>query len=167
MRYILLLGLAALSLAACADDPQPHTPERPPHMPGVQPRESFHPPVEMMVKYDANKDGTVTWQELNDGLRAEFNAADTNHNGLLDPDEVRAANLARIKDQGTAASPLMDWNGDGHVDFHEFATAVRSIFQQFDVNEDNALSREELHPVHRAPRQHGPTQVLNPYGQQQ
>jgi len=163
MRTVLLLAFASLSLAACASD----APQPPRHqMPGeTPPRDAFHPPGEMMEKYDANKDGSVTLAELNAGLRAEFNAADTNHDGVLNMDEARVVNAARLSTQESAASPLIDWNEDGHIDFHEFATAARSVFEQVDRNEDGVLTPDELHPVHRAPH-HGPTQQILPYGEQ-
>jgi Ca2+-binding EF-hand superfamily protein len=114
----------------------------------VHRREPFHPPTEAMLKYDADRDGKVTAAEFNAGLHAEFAAADINHDGVLDPAEVRAVNEARIALQASAATPLIDWNDDGHVDFHEFAAAPRALFEQIDQNSDGVLDKDELHPHH-------------------
>jgi hypothetical protein len=155
----LLAGLCtALLLSACMGDaPKP--------LPGApKPREPFHPPVEMMLKYDANKDGSITRAEMDAGLRAEFAAADTNHNGVLEIDEMRVVNAQRLSSEGSAASPLIDWNEDGHVDFHEYAGSAHAIFDQFDADEDGVLTPDELHPHHY--QHHEPAPMMNPYSQQ-
>ena len=74
-----------------------------------------------MLRYDSNNDGKITRRELEAGLRQDFRQADTNHDGVLDADEVRAANLRRIRIDQSTAIPLIDWNHDGYVDFNEFA----------------------------------------------
>ena len=57
----------------------------------------------LLLKYDANHDGTLTKEELITGLKAEFAALDTKHTGCLTPDQVDAINQARIAaDQSTA-----------------------------------------------------------------
>jgi Ca2+-binding EF-hand superfamily protein len=147
MKYVsvvAVLGLALLA-ASCMGDRS----ERRGRMPGPGPQPEYHPAGDKMLKYDANKDGSVTRAELDAGLRAEFAAADTNHDGVLDPDEVRVVNAARIQSEGTTASPLIDWNQDGHVDFEEFAAGPRTLFGQLDRNGDGVLSPDELHPGHR------------------
>ena len=89
-------------------------------------RENGIPRGRCSLKYDANHDGTLTRAELEAGLKADFDAADTNHDGRLDIDEVRAVNQARWSADSSAASPLVDWNHDGYVDFNEFAAAPRA-----------------------------------------
>lgn len=103
-------------------------------------------PLQMLMRYDLNHDGSITRAELEAGLKADFDAADTNHDGKLDENEVRAVNEARWKAQNAATSPLVDWNGDGVVDFREFSGAARSLFVQLDANGDGVLSPEELNP---------------------
>jgi Ca2+-binding EF-hand superfamily protein len=122
-------------------------------------RPPFHPPSEAMEKYDANKDGQVTLAELNAGLKAAYIAADTNHNGIIDVDEMRAVNAARLAANASAATPLIDWNADGHIDFQEFAAAGRALFTQLDRDEDGVLSKTELHPQPFNPRNLPPIQT--------
>ncbi len=50
------------------------------------------PAAALLLRYDANHDGVVTRQELDAGLKADFAAADLNHDGCLDPSEVRIEN---------------------------------------------------------------------------
>ena len=104
-----------------------------------------HAPYVLMLRYDANNDGRITRGELEAGIRQDFRQADTNHNGLLDEDEVRAANLRRIRLDQSDATPLIDWDHDGYVDFNEFAAPIRSLFEQYDADEDGVVTLQEMH----------------------
>lgn len=139
---------ALLVLAGCGGGPRG---------PGEAP--VWRPAVEALLRYDTNHDGQVTRAELEAGIRKDFEAADTNHDGLLESDEVMAVNQARWAKDAASATPLVDWNQDGFVDFSEFASAPRSLFDQLDVNNDGVLSADELKPPkHRKLRE-------NPSGQ--
>lgn len=48
----------------------------------------------MFATADANKDGRVSLQEATNAALAHFDAADTNHDGTITPDEMRAAHKA-------------------------------------------------------------------------
>src|ERR1700750_1403355 len=99
MQRLLLTAACGLSLlvAGCAAAPPTdggrHIPPGAAHSPddGVQ-RKAFHPSNEMILRYDANGDGTITLAEMKSVLRKEFAAADTNHDGVLDENEARAVN---------------------------------------------------------------------------
>jgi len=129
-----ILGLT-LALSACADrrdrGPQETDPD-------------FHPTIDLLTKYDANHDGTITRAEMEEGLRKEFDAADTNHDGKLDPDEVAAVNAQRWNEDKSTASTIVDWNQDGFVDFNEFAGTARSLFADIDRDGDGQLTPKEL-----------------------
>ena len=132
-----LAGLCLLT--ACA-------PREPPHWsPFAQPRnENWHPAAGQLLRYDSNNDGQVTRRELEAGLRQDFRQADTNHDGTLDADEVRAVNQRRVSQDQSMATPLIDWNLDGVVDFNEFAATMRSLFDQLDQNGDGVVSKDEF-----------------------
>ncbi len=135
--YIAILALFAV--AGCSTPAHHWTPT-------VSPRaEDWHGPYSLLLRYDANNDGVVTRRELEAGLRQDFRQADTNHDGLLDMDEVRAANLRRIRIDQSTAIPLIDWNGDGYVDFGEFASGMRSLFEQYDADGDGNVTLDEMH----------------------
>ena len=128
-----------LAVADCAEHRPPPKQEVP----------EYRPVRSILLAYDVNNDGTVTKAELEQGLRAEFAKADGKHNGCLDADEARAVNQERwAKDQSTD-SPLVDFKGDGCIDFNEFAAAPRSLFDQMDINGDGKVEPKELRP-------HGP-----------
>ncbi len=149
------LGASIALLAACSDDgPKPEPRERP---------VPFHPGVELLERYDANHDGTVTRAEMEAGLKAEFAAADKNHDGRLDEDETRAVNEARWAEGLSTTSTLVDWNHDGYVDFQEFANTARSLFDELDKNGDGQLTPKELHPEKQKPEKKLPP-LVQPHG---
>jgi Ca2+-binding EF-hand superfamily protein len=100
----------------------------------------------MLLKYDANHDGTLTREELIAGLKAEFAALDTRHTGCLTPDQVDAVNQSRIAADQSTATPLQDWNQDGCVDYREFSAAAYSLFDQLDKNGDGKITPQEFNP---------------------
>ncbi len=136
-------ALAVLILAGCATPPPAH------HRHQDAP---FHPAVDILLAYDANHDGTVTRAEMEAGLRADFAKADYKHLGQLDEEETRAVNQQRLATDQSTASPLVDWNHDGYIDFNEFAANARSLFDEIDQNGDGKLTPEELHPAPGANR---------------
>jgi hypothetical protein len=144
------------------DNPDgPGRPDGPGGPGGPQQNDRFSP-VKILMPYDANHDGSLTRAEMEAGLKADFDAADLNHDGKLQLNEIRAVNDSRWKEDNAAASPLVDWNGDGVVDFGEFAATARSLFAQVDANDNGILSPIELNPkakpkggTNHPPVQHG------------
>lgn len=102
------------------------------------------PSAALLLRYDANHDGIVTREEMEAGLKADFAAADTNGDGCLDVTETRAENQRRLARDGAEASPLVDWNLDGCVDFKEFANTAHSYFQLVDKKKDGKVTLQEL-----------------------
>jgi len=133
--FVLLLGLA---LAGCSAPTRHWTPFEPP-------RPEKHGSFEFLLRYDSNNDGKITRAELEAGLRQDFRQADTDHDGCLDADEVLAVNQRRIRIDQSIAIPIIDWNHDGCVDFDEFAAPMRSLFEQYDVDDDGVVTLAEMH----------------------
>ena len=131
---------SAILLAACAGQPPsaPHETE-------------FNPPRTILERYDTNRDGTVTRAEMEQGLHAEFTAADVRHTGCLDESEARLVTDRRWQNDQSTASPLVDFKGLGCIDFDEFAATPRSLFEQMDLNDDGKIAPEELRPRRRPP----------------
>jgi len=105
----------------------------------------WHGPYTLLLRYDADNDGRITRRELEAGLRQDFWQADSNRDGMLDAEEVRATNLRRIRIDQSTAIPLVDWNHDGYVDFKEFAAPMRSLFEQYDADGDGVVTLSEMH----------------------
>jgi len=106
----------------------------------------------ILLKYDANHDGTVTRDELIKGLRAEFAAHDTHHNGCLDAEQAGQINQDRVDADQSTATPVMDWNQDGCIDYTEFSAAPYSLFDQLDADHDGKLTPKELQRAGARPR---------------
>jgi len=143
MRSGLKISLVAAAIlvtaAACG------APRRGPPMPGVLlPPGEQEQNIRFMLSFDGNSDGTVTRDEMEAALRRQFDVCDTNHDGKLDLAEMQAENDRRYRAAGTAASPLIDWNQNGQIDFDEFATTARSMFAELDKDKDGKLSPDEL-----------------------
>jgi hypothetical protein len=139
---LVLLGIALLATACSTGRRQP-----PPWMRSAEkPRdENFRGGNSaMLLKFDANKDGIVAREELIAGLRAEFAAHDVKRNGCLDGDQVAEINQGRVDADQSTATPLMDWNQDGCINYTEFSAAPYSLFDQMDRNRDGKLTQQEM-----------------------
>jgi hypothetical protein len=137
MRFTVVgVSLVCLVVAGCGGRPE----EPPTHR-----AEDWHSPVQMLLRY-VGPDGNLTRAQLETGLHQEFAVADVNHSGVLEPDEVRAVNQQRWKEDQSAISPLQDWNGDGVIDFNEFAATARALFNEMDLDHNGVLTPKELRP---------------------
>jgi Ca2+-binding EF-hand superfamily protein len=144
VRAVSLVLLSLLIAVGCSGSSRR---QPPPWMrPAEKPRdENFRGgPSAMLTKYDANKDGTVTRDELIAGLRAEFAAHDVKRNGCLDDDQVGDINQSRVDSDQSTASPLIDWNQDDCINYTEFSAAPYSLFDQMDRNRDGKVTPQEM-----------------------
>lgn len=122
------------------------------------------------VQYDNDKDGRVTRAEVDAGITAQFNAADTSSDGKLDAAEIlryndkrkadrraryeawkaKAASLGR--DPGRPPSDrdtvdnlkAADWNLDGVITADEFGGKTRALAMRADRNGDGTIDADEL-----------------------
>jgi hypothetical protein len=102
------------------------------------------PSAALLLRYDADKDGSITKEEMEAGLKADYAAADSNTDGCVNPAEVRAENALRLRRDASQASPLVDWNLDGCVDLREFGNTAHSYFDLADRTKDGRVSQLEL-----------------------
>jgi hypothetical protein len=102
------------------------------------------PSASLLLRFDADHDGIVTREEMDAGLKTDFAAADTNGDGCLNPQEMRAENERRIQRDGQEASPLVDWNLDGCLDMREFGNTAHSYFDLADRTKDGRVTALEL-----------------------
>ena len=149
MKQILILSAGA-AIAASALAGGLSAAERLP--PGIPPS------AILLLRYDADKDGSVAKEEMETGLKADYAAADTNSDNCINPAEIRAENALRLRRDAGQASPLVDWNLDGCVDIREFGNTAHSYFDLADRTKDGRVSQLELRgpamPV--APREIAP-----------
>ncbi len=115
-----------------------------------------------LMAFDKNKDGKLTKAEVPERMQGIFDRVDTNHDGVLTVDEIKAAAAAQT--QPTTARPAgggdgrgregggpppdrlfqaLDKNGDGALSSDEIAAAPASL-RTLDGNGDGMLSLEEI-----------------------
>ena len=97
-----------------------------------------------LKKADANGDGMISREEAkaNPRLAKHFDDIDTNRDGQLSADEMKAFHAQRAAEH----FKKLDTNGDGLISKAEAATAPRLAehFDQLDANKDGQLSKDEL-----------------------
>ncbi len=147
MRRFLSFALLCV-LAACAKEKPPPGGYWNPFATNQTPRdENYHGGSAAILKrYDANKDGTLTRDELIAGLKAEFATHHPDARGCLPDDQVAAINQQRIDQDQTIATPLVDWNRDNCLDYSEYSAFAYSLFDQFDRNRDAKITPKEFNP---------------------
>ena len=146
MRFarFLVAGVAVLVLAAGCGAMRGGPPGAGGPNGGIRPLSEQEQNIRLMLSFDGNSDGTVTREEMEAALRRQFAACDLNHDGHIDLKEMQAENDRRFRVNGAGASPLIDWNQNGEIDFDEFATTARSLFAELDKDMDGKLIPNEL-----------------------
>ncbi len=110
----------------------------------AQAPQGLPPTAAILMRFDTDGDMTITRAEMEAGVRADFAAADLDHNNCLNANETRLENENRLRREGGQATPAKDWNVDGCVNLQEFAGAVRSYFTFVDKTKDGTVTMTEL-----------------------
>jgi Ca2+-binding EF-hand superfamily protein len=127
------------------------------------------PPHDPMAMFDADRDGNISLAELRDGSARLFQAIDTNGDGRITKDEMRAHHEKLMAAHGGThmgpppgghAGPPggphpprfddLDADHDGAVTLAEFRQLLEQHFAMVDANHDGVLSHDELVAAHRA-----------------
>ena len=140
-RKFVVSAAVMLVVSSCAG-PRRGPPQR--GMGEMRPISEQEQNIRLMLSFDGNSDGTVTREEMETALKRQFDACDLNHDGRIDMREMQIENDRRFRAFGTGASPLIDWNQNGQIEFDEFATTARSMFAELDKDHDGKLDMNEL-----------------------
>ena len=99
------------------------------------------------AKYDANRDGNVTYAELARAKKLEFDRLDRNRDKSLTEQEFGAA---PPKEEGAAESffdtpafAALDADKNGSVSLAEFGTSIKNTISMLDKSADTAVSKDE------------------------
>lgn len=109
----------------------------------------------ILSKADINKDGVITWSEVQQSRKHYFDKYDTDGNGIVSEKEIEAFVRKRVEKRVKYLKRRFDQNGDGKISKEEFDQYAKKRFAWRDFNEDNRLSGEELPPkFHRMQAMH-------------
>jgi Ca2+-binding EF-hand superfamily protein len=151
-----LQALAAITLGAgavlAADKPEPKK------KPAWRPVFLNDTPEQFLKRFDRNKDGFVTKDEVPPWLAKIFARFDTDKDGKLDRKEIAGLLQVMRRRFGAAQGPnprqverlvnnilrRMDTDKDGRISRKEARNRVAKFFTMFDTNKDGYLDREEL-----------------------
>lgn len=99
----------------------------------------------MLVSFDTNGDLGVSQDEAQAGYGREWTRADADANGSLSPIEFSSWSNAVLG--GSQIGPYrldFDRNVDNVITREEFDTELRARFEQYDSDENGAISRSEF-----------------------
>jgi Ca2+-binding EF-hand superfamily protein len=88
-------------------------------------------------KWDPDKDGTLTLDEVKKAADARFDALDKDHDGTLDRKELRGL----VSKQDFAK---LDPDKDGTLDKNEYQALVAQRFEAADPDREGTLDKKEL-----------------------
>jgi Ca2+-binding EF-hand superfamily protein len=98
-------------------------------------------PEEFLKRFDKNKDGVLTKDELPPGLARNFDRYDRNGDGKLDAREV--AQMLETAKRFAGDKPAPRPGGDGPP----AERRVADVFERMDTNKDGKISKEEAKNV--------------------
>ena len=119
-------------------------------------------PLGSLGRYDADKDGKISFSEYETAQLDQFKAMDSNGDNIVTADELTAYAKARAAEMaqrmGGADSDRInmmvqhridtvkkaDTNGDGSISLDEFKAFYTAQFKQLDTNNDGFLSAGEI-----------------------
>ncbi len=102
----------------------------------------------MVERYDANKDGKLTQEEIDQNRSQWHGEFDADKSGALSLAEFEALWLKARRDQLVREYQEFDRDGDGKVTLEEYQMPMAMLVRDRDVNGDGMLSREDRRPRH-------------------
>jgi Ca2+-binding EF-hand superfamily protein len=98
-----------------------------------------------LAEMDQNKDGKVTLEEAKATAAAHFAAAETNKDGFLDADEMRAMHKGHMqKGAGPRGMARLDKDGNGSISRDEAPPRLLQKFDELDANHDGSIDKDEM-----------------------
>ena len=102
------------------------------------------PTANLLLRYDSDQNGIVSRSEMDAGVNADYELADSDGNDCISGPEIREENERRLDRDGGVASPIADWNLDGCVNMNEFGSSIRNYFSYIERSGDGQVTAVEL-----------------------
>jgi Ca2+-binding EF-hand superfamily protein len=111
---------------------------------------------EMSERYDANKDGKISQEEIDANRTSWLTEFDGDKSGALALGEFQNLWLKARNQQMVREFQQFDRDGNGQVTLDEYKLPLSKIVAEMDQDKDNALSNDELSPRrHWGMKRHG------------
>lgn len=106
---------------------------------------------------DADGNGEITQAEMEAMKAARFTAADTDGDGSLSLDELKAQGLKKVEQRAAEMLERHDANGDGLLSQDELPKPRRSghMFERMDADGSGSVSKAEFEEARNHMRQRG------------
>lgn len=104
--------------------------------------------MSVMKNADADKDGTITKDELDKSYEAKFNKYDLNKDGTVTAEEVQKKMSERFEKRAKKMTRRFDKNRDGKVTKEEFMENAADRLYRMDLNDDGKISKDEMPKRH-------------------
>lgn len=98
---------------------------------------------EMMTRYDADKDGKITQQEIDQNRTQWHGEFDADKNASLSLQEFQALWLKARGDMIVREFQMFDRDGNGQVTLEEYQAPMAGMVARRDLNGDGALSPDD------------------------
>jgi Ca2+-binding EF-hand superfamily protein len=98
---------------------------------------------QLMERYDTNKDGKISQQEIDDNRTEWLKRFDTDKNGSLSLKEFEALWLEAHRTEMVREFQRLDPNGDAQVTLDEYKEPLSRLVAQRDRNGDGLLSKDD------------------------
>lgn len=96
-----------------------------------------------MKRYDANKDGKVTQEEIDKNRSDRHAKYDANGDGKLSLEEFQGLWLEAFRKRMVRAFQRFDEDGDASVTLEEYTEPMAKMVERRDRNGDGAISRDD------------------------
>lgn len=98
----------------------------------------------MMLTYDANNDGKLSQEEIDQGRASQLKKFDKDGDGALTLDEYQALWLDAMRERMVDRFQNHDDNGDGKVTVEEFSERFANMVKFMDTNDDGVLDQQDM-----------------------
>ncbi len=99
----------------------------------------------MFDRFDANQDGTITQEEVEQAKADQFATMDADGDGELTQIEIEEGRQKLKEERKAERFSRLDKNGNGALSLDEFDMGRSGdLFERFDDNKDGAISKDEV-----------------------